>query len=363
MDSSLEYPFYETRVTTPEKVPENALDVLQGGKRTIALNMKDARAKALVLRMVRQYDVVLEAYRPGVMERLGLGPDTLLAANPALIYARLSGFGQTGPLSQRAGHDINYAAVSGVLSMLGRKGEKPFPPINLVADFAGGGLLCAFGILAAIASRNRTGQGQVVDCSMTEGAAYVASWLTRSRGMPIWMGGERGENLLDGGRFFYDTYATKDGLFMSVGCLEAQFFAVLVEKLGLDGAEFTQYMDNEEGKRVLEEIFRTRTQQEWSAIFEDTDACVYPVVDWTKAPEHRQHKARGQFVRDGDTIVPQPAPKLSGTPCESAGIRGSEGVDPWKDVQDIMKEVGVDEKEIQELIDAQVVITVGKPKL
>lgn len=343
-------------------MPENPLDPLRAGKRTIALNMKDDRAKALILKMAQQSDVVMEGYRPGVMERLGLGPDALLKDNPSLIYARLSGFGQSGPFRDRAGHDINYAAMSGVLSMLGRSGEKPTPPINLLADFAGGGLLCAFGILAALESRRSTGLGQVVDCSMTEGAAYVGSWLSRSRAMPIWEGAGRGENLLDGGSFFYDTYETKDRLFMSVGCLEPQFFAVMVEKLGLAEGELTQFMDNEEGKGILEKVFKTKTQTQWSEIFEDTDACVYPVVDWREVDGHRLHRERGSFVRDGEEIiVAQPAPKLSKTPCESAVKRGVR--DYWADVQDVMKEVGVGEEELRRLIEDQVVIVGEKAKL
>lgn len=325
------------------------------------MDLKQDRAKELVRKLSRQYDVVMEGYRPGIMERLGLGPETLMKDNPALIYARLSGFGQTGPLQNRAGHDINYMAMSGVLSMLGRAGEKPTPPINLVADFAGGGLLCAFGILAALQARHRTGEGQVVDCSMTEGAAYVGSWLSRSRNMPIWTGGKRGLNTLDGGSFFYDTYETKDGEFMSVGCLEAQFFEVLVQKLGLNGDTFTQYMDNEEGKRILGEIFRAKTQKEWSAIFEDTDACVYPVVDWSTVDKHRLHEERRSFVRDDGLLVAQPAPRLSKTPNESAVLR--EKRDPWTDVQDILKEVGVGEEEMQKLIDDKVVLTAGPSKL
>lgn len=326
------------------------------------MNVKDTRATDLIKRMTPHYDVVLEAYRPGVMERLGLGPEILMKENPRLIYARISGFGQTGPLALRAGHDINYTALSGVLSMLGRKGEKPLPPINLIADFAGGGLMCAFGILSALLSRHRTGEGQVVDCSMTEGAAYVASWLTRSRSMPIW-NEARGENLLDSGCFYYDTYETKDGRFMSVGCLEPQFFAVLVDKLRMkeQSEEFSQFMDNEEGKRILTKIFLTKSQKEWSEIFEDTDACVYPVVPWDEVQEHRQHKARDNFLTHEETIVPQPAPKLNKTPNKSAIVNGEKN--SWMDVQNILQEVGVGEEEMRRLVDEKVIIVVGKPKL
>ena len=197
---------------------------------------------------------------------------------------------------------------------------------------------------------------------MTEGAAYVGSWLTRSRNMPIWREeGVRGENVLDGGSFFYDCYRTKDGGFMAVGCLEPQFFAVLVEKLELNPSEFTQYMDNEEGKRILTEKFLSKSQAEWSELFEDTDACVYPVLDWRTVGDHRLHKDRQNFIDDQGLVVPQPAPKLSGTPCESA-VKGKQG-DPQTDAVEILKEVGIGEKEISELIEEKVVITVGNSKL
>lgn len=276
------------------------------------------------------------------MEKLGLGPDVLLKDNPRLIYARLTGFGQTGPISQRAGHDINYLAVSGVLSMLGRKETNPTPPVNLIADFAGGGLLCAFGICTALLERSRSGKGQVIDHSMTEGAAYVASWLMRSRELPIW-GNERGDNMLDGGAFFYDTYETKDKKFMSVGAIEPQFFQEFANGLGLD---INQFGENDTAKVKVAEKFKTKTQQEWIDIFEDTDACVFPVVEWSDAQNHRQNRSRGSFVQDTASCIPVPAPILSRTPATSSVLK-KQTVE--ESVESLLNEIGVGKDEINEL--------------
>lgn len=287
------------------------------------------------------------------MEKLGLGPDVLLKENPRLIYARLTGFGQNGPLSARAGHDINYLAVSGALSFLGRKESKPTPPINLIADFAGGGLLCAFGICLALLERHRSGKGQVVDSSMTEGAAYVASWLMRSRQLPIWRG-IRGDNVLDGGAFFYDTYETRDGKYMSVGAIEPKFFEEFVNGLGVD---IDQFGDNDAAKRKVTEVFKTKTQSDWIKIFEDTDACVFPVVDWQDARNHRQNKFRESFVPQINDVVPNPAPVLSRTPGMSSVLR-EHAAD--KSIENLLKEIGVHKDEIKELCDEGALILESK---
>lgn len=251
--------------------------------------------------------------------------------------------GQTGPLAARAGHDINYLAVSGVLSFLGEKESKPKPPINLIADFAGGGLLCAFGICVALLERSRSGKGQVIDHSMTEGAAYVASWLMRSRDLPIW-GQKRGGNMLDGGAFFYDTYETKDRKFMSVGAIEPQFFERFVNGLGLN--DLDQFDDNEAAKVKVAEKFKTKTQQEWTAIFEDIDACVFPVVEWDEARLHRQNLSRNSFVKETDNVVPIPAPILSRTPAKSTVLKESSDAET---IESLLKEIGVGKDEIEEL--------------
>uniref|UniRef100_A0A1B0DNP1 Uncharacterized protein n=1 Tax=Phlebotomus papatasi TaxID=29031 RepID=A0A1B0DNP1_PHLPP len=345
-------------VTRIDKIPQNNLDVLKDGKRNIALNLKHEEGRNVVRDLCKRSDVLIEPYRPGIMEKLGLGPDVLMKDNPRLVYARLTGFGQNGPLAQRAGHDINYLAISGILSFLGRKDEKPTAPVNLLADFAGGGLLCAFGILAALLARQNTGRGQVVDAAMVEGAAYVGSFLTRSQSLPIW-GRDRGENMLDTGSFFYDTYETKDGKFMSVGCLEPQFFDTMIQTLGLEG-QLTQFDDNAKGKKILEETFRQKTQSEWSEIFEKTDSCVFPVLHWTEASAHSHNKFREVFVNVKD-VIPNPSPKLSDTPASCSVLKRTK--DEWENIQEILGEINYDPQKIRKLIENGVILTSQKGKL
>lgn len=334
-----------------QQKPKPPVTVLHEGKHSLTLDLKQVAAKSMLRKLCKYSDILIDPYRPGVLERLGLGPDTLLTDNPRLIYARLTGFGQTGPLSQRAGHDINYAGLSGILSMLGRIGEKPTAPINLLADFAGGGLMCAFGICIALLERERSGRGQIVDSSMTEGAAYVGSWLMRSQRMPIW-GRQRGENLLDTGAFFYDTYETQDGKYMSVGALEPQFYQQFVDALGLNDME--QYGgDNAVNRERVADVFRTRSQQEWSDIFETMDACVFPVLDWNVADEHPQNRLRQSFVdrrlTDG-AVVPAPAPVLSRTPGESAAVLGQlSAVENRRAVLEMLLEIGYSEADVRQL--------------
>lgn len=328
-------------------MPENPVDCLTVGKSTIAVNIKHAKGQEIVRKLSRNCDVLIEPYRPGVMENLSLGPEMLLAENPRLIYARLSGYGQTGPLAKRAGHDINYVALSGILSMLGRHNEPPTAPINLIADFAGGGLLCALGICMALLERHRSGKGQVIDCSMTEGAAYVGSWLTRSQRLPIW-GHPRGHNMLDGGAFYYATYETKDGKFMSVGAIEPQFFDEFCRVLGLP-ADVEQFDDDTGAtKTLVKEIFKTRTQAQWTELFENTDACVHPVLEWQDAHSYIHNKQRGTFVNETDTdglVVPAPAPKLSRTPAVSSVQRRGH----VERTLEVIGELNMSKEEIQQL--------------
>ncbi|XP_031626329.1 alpha-methylacyl-CoA racemase [Contarinia nasturtii] len=333
-------------VTRVDRIIENPIDCLGKGKRTIAIDIKNEKGQELVRALSKTSDVLIEPYRPGVMEKLNLGPDILLKENPRLIYARLTGFGQTGPLAKRAGHDINYVAMSGVLSMLGKSNEPPTAPINLLADFAGGGLLCAFGILAALLERHHSGKGQIVDCSMTEGAAYVASWLTRSRELPIWSAG-RGKNILDGGAFYYGTYETSDGKYMSVGALEPQFYSEFMRILKLD---FDQFDSNTDRCRdEIQRIFKTKTQNEWSKLFENVDACVFPVLDWQNADQHPHNIARQSFVpkelTDGSVVTPTPAPLLSRTPAVSSSKCDSE--DYIKQLDEIFKDAGLSTDDIR----------------
>lgn len=301
-----------------QQVLENSLDVLNHGKRTLAINLKRPNGQQIVRKLSKKYDVIVEPFRPGVMESLNLGPTELCEENPRLIYARLTGFGQHGRLAPRAGHDLNYAAISGVLSMIGRQHEKPTAPINLLADFAGGSVICALGICLALLERHNSGRGQIVDAAMVDGAAYVASWLFMSRNLNIWNEHqERGTNLLDGGAFFYDTYQTKDGLYMSVAALEPQFFEIIKNRLQLPD-DLTQYGEEHQelGRKLLTERFLSKTQAEWSVIFEDVDACVYPVIDWQDVQKHDHNMLRESFKRMGNILAPRPAPRLSRTPGE-----------------------------------------------
>lgn len=338
-------------VTKIDRTFENPIDVLTDGKRKLAINIKHSRGQEIVRKLSRISDVLIEPYRPGVMEKLNLGPDILMHENPRLIYARLTGFGQTGPLAQRAGHDINYVALSGVLSFCGKANEPPVPPVNLLADFAGGGLLCAFGICAALIERHRSGKGQIIDNSMSEGAAYVGSWLMRSQSLPIWQG-PHGKNMLDGGAFFYGTYETSDGKYMSVGALESQFFEEFVRILGVQ--DVCQQFDNDTDRwrREIGAIFKTKTQQEWTKLFEDIDACVFPVLDWSEADRHPHNMARENFVprsQCADVVVPQPAPKLSRTPAVSGATAKRTNDDYFQQSVEILKEIGIDASEVKQL--------------
>ncbi len=290
----------------------NPLDVLQGGKRTIAVNLKSQDGIKIVHKLSKSSDVIIDPFRAGIMEKLGSGPKILMAENERLIYARLTGFGQNGQFSQRAGHDINYIALSGVLSLFGRSGEKPTAPLNFAAGFAGGGLLCALGICLAVLERHNSGKGQIVDIAMVEGSAYIANWLLRSQKLPIW-GKPRGQNILDTGAHFYDTYETKDGRYMSVGAIEPQFYQQLMEGLGLQ-EDIQQFDDFAEAKRRFTEIFRTKTQEEWCQIFDDKDACVFPVLDWEQAARHPHNVAREVFSEKDGELAVNPSPKLSRTP-------------------------------------------------
>jgi len=353
-------------VTRVDKVINNPLDVLKAGKRTISLNLKKPKAIEIMMKLCKNADVLIEPYRPGVMEKLGLGPEVLIKENPKLIYARLTGFGGdgTGKYAARAGHDINYLAVSGLLSMFGRKGENPLPPVNFGADFAGGGLLCAFGICVALLERHRSGKGQVVDCAMVEGAAYVGSWLYRSRELPLW-GSKRGDNFLDSGNHSYDTYETKDGKFMSVGTVEPQFYDVLLKGLELDPETVDQHSDVEKNRQIFKEVFKRKTQQEWCQIFDHVDACVFPVLEWDEAPEHEHNKARKVFLdpsKSNGAVVPNPAPKLSRTPAQSGVLSGER--EPLEMALEILTEIGVKRDEIKELYENEILLLGGdKPKL
>jgi len=290
---------------------------LARSRRSIALNLKDPAGIDILLRLTDTADVLVEAFRPGVAERLGFGPRVCAGRNPRLIYARMTGWGQHGPLASTAGHDIDYIAVAGILDSIGRAGERPVPPINLVGDFGGGGMLLAVGVLAALLERERSGLGQVVDAAMVDGSALLASFLYGLRAAGAWRD-ERGTNLLDGGAPFYDTYRTADGRYVAVGALEPKFYAELLARVGLDPASLPAQYDRSGWpvlRATLTATFGSRTQAEWAAVFDGSDACVAPVTTLADAPEHPHNAARGTFADVGGLIQPAPAPRFSRTPA------------------------------------------------
>jgi alpha-methylacyl-CoA racemase len=291
--------------------------VTQRGRRSIAMDLKSPAAIEACLKLMERADVAFEGFRPGVMERLGLGPDVALARNPKLVYGRMTGWGQTGPLAKAAGHDINYIALSGALHAIGGR-EKPTPPLNLVGDFGGGALYLALGMLAAVLHARETGEGQVVDAAMTDGAASLLAMFYGFRALGMWSN-ERADNMLDGGAHFYDTYQCADGKWVAIGSIEPQFYALLLEKTGLGDPELLQQMNKGQWpvfKDKLAAAISTKTQAEWCALMEGTDVCFAPVLDFDEAPKHPHNVARQTFVAVDGVIQPAPAPRFSKTPGE-----------------------------------------------
>jgi alpha-methylacyl-CoA racemase len=298
-------------------VGDPAKDMLNRSRLSVNIDLKQPEGIVAVRRLVASADGLIEGFRPGVMERLGLGPDILLADNPKLVYGRMTGWGQDGPYAQAAGHDLNYIALSGVLDACGRAGDKPTPPMNLLGDFGGGGMMLAFGMVAALLSARATGTGQVVDCAMTDGSAVLSTMIWSLRASGRW-NDARGTNFLDTGAHFYDCYETSDGKFISIAPVEPQFYADLIARLGLaEDSDFHVQNDQPRwpGLKVkLDALFRTRTRDEWCGVLEHTDACFAPVLSMPEAPSHPHNQARGTFVEVDGITQPAPAPRYSGTP-------------------------------------------------
>jgi alpha-methylacyl-CoA racemase len=288
------------------------LDILARSRRVVALDLKSPAARAAALEFIAAADVVIEGLRPGVMERLGLGPEQALAANPRLVYGRMTGWGQHGPLAQAAGHDINYLSLSGALAAIGTA-DKPVVPLNLIADCGGGAMLLALGVLAALVEARTSGRGQVVDAAMTDGSALLMTMIYTFKAMGQWSA-QRGDNLLDGGAPFYDTYRCADGKWLSVGAIEPQFYALLIRKTGLTDVDLTRQWQRSDWpamKARFTALFESRTRDAWCALLEGTDACVAPVLDMDEAPQHPHNRERGTFIEVGGVMQPAPAPRFS----------------------------------------------------
>lgn len=325
---------------------------LNRSRRSVAVDLKSPAGVEVVLRLVAGADVLIEGNRPGVTERLGVGPDTCLARNPRLVYGRMTGWGQDGPWARRAGHDINYIALSGALDTIGRADSGPVPPLNLVGDFGGGAMLLVVGVLAALDHARRTGQGQVVDAAMVEGASMLLSMQRTMAAQGLW-GGGRGHNLLDTGAPFYDVYATADERWVSVGALEPQFFAELLARLGLT----EEFADGQDPRRWpalrarLAEVFATRTRAEWDEVFAGSDACYAPVLSMGEAPEHEHNRARGSFIDvDGD-LQARPVPRFSATPTDHPTPDAS----PGTHTRQVLTDAGFAADEVAALLEDGVV--------
>lgn len=332
---------------------EAGFNILNRNRRSIGLNLKSPEGRALALKLIGSADALLEGFRPGVMERLGLGPDECLAVNPRLVYGRVTGWGREGPLAMRAGHDINYLALSGALAAIGPRGGAPVPPLNLLADYGGGATYLAFGVVCALLEAKSSGQGQVVDVAMTDALASLMMAIQGLANAGHWRD-ERGNNLLDGGAPFYTTYETLDGRYMAVGPIEPEFHAQWIERLGLPPQPPGILSDPHtwpQTKSAIQAVFKQRTQAQWCAIFDHTDACVSPVLALGEAAGHPHHQARGTYVDFAGQQQAAPAPRLSRTP----GSLRSGGPLAGEHAHQILEEIGIPKDEVDHLIQSGVV--------
>ena len=321
-------------------------DVLQRNRQSVAVDLKKPEGIEIVLKLVESADALFEGFRPGVTERLGLGPDECMARNEKLVYGRMTGWGQDGPLAQSAGHDINYIGLSGALHAIGEPGGKPVPPLNLIGDFGGGGMLLAYGLVCALLEAQKSGKGQVVDTAMVDGAATLMAMFFSMAGRGF--DDERGTNLLDGGSHFYNTYETKDGQHVCVGSIEPQFYQLLVEKAGVDANHFGPQMDRDQWsgfKDELEDVFKTKTRGEWCEIMEGTDVCFAPVLSVFEAPNHPHNVHRGTFIEVDGVVQPSPSPRFSRTTAEISHAARA----PGEDSTEVLSSIGFAQDELDTL--------------
>ncbi|WP_439136148.1 CaiB/BaiF CoA transferase family protein [Pseudomaricurvus sp.] len=327
-------------------------DMSRRGKKSIVVNLKSAEGRETLMKLIASADVLIEGFRPGVTEKLGIGPEDCQAVNPALVYGRMTGWGQTGPLSQNAGHDINYISITGALHAIGVKGEKPVVPMNLVGDFGGGTMFLVSGVLAALLEAKNSGKGQVVDAAMVDGATNLM-WMCHSfHASKMWDFNERGVNMLDGGAFYYDTYETKDGKYVAIGAIEPQFFMTLVEKGGLDPEIFNLETQNdtdqwEAKKAILTDVMKEKTRDEWCALLEHTDACFSPVLSAYEAFDYPHNQERDVYIELDGYKQPAPAPRFSRTPSEVTHGQNPAG----HDTRSVLENLGLSNEEVQALID------------
>ena len=337
----------------PDTMPDSPnLDLLNRGRRSIGVNLKMPEGIETVLKLVQESDALIEGFRPGVAERLGIGPEECLARNPKLIYGRMTGWGQEGTYSLMAGHDINYIALSGVLGMIGREGEKPIPPVNLVGDFGGGGMLLALGICAALVETAKSGKGQIIDAAMTDGSALLSTMMHSFKAMGIW--GERGTNLLDTGAPFYDVFECADGEFISIGSIEPQFYSELLRITEIDQSENPKQMDRtkwEEMKSKIADAIKEKTRSEWEELMEGTDVCFAPVLSMDEAYRHPHNKERSTFIEIAGVMQPAPAPRFSRTPASVSSPPPHAG----QHTEEVLASLGLSNDEILELREQKII--------
>ena len=327
--------------TGSKKEPSNR------GKKSIAVDLKAKEGVEVVLKLVEIADAIFEGFRPGVMERLGLGPDVCLARNERIVFGRMTGWGQKGPLANAAGHDINYISLSGALAAIGRPGSPPVPPLNLIGDFGGGGMLLALGLVAALLETKGSKKGQVVDAAMTDGSALLMTMIYSMQSSGMWKT-TMGSNLLDGGSHFYDTYECKDGKFISIGSIEPQFYALLCQIAQLDEKVFAKQMSRDlwpEQKEEIKKIFLKKTRDEWCELMEGTDVCFAPVLDMSEAPQHPHNKERKTFIDLEGVTQPAPAPRFSRTEPEVVSSPSIVG----EHTNEVLSSIGLSEADISSL--------------